>query len=95
MEWKQTADIRVGDTIYMYMAAPVCAVLYRCRAVEVNIPYSYEDENLTIRKAMKIELQERYAPDRFDREFLKGFGVYAVRSQRRIPHSLSCEMSGV
>ena len=94
MEWKQTADIRAGDTIYMYMAAPVCAVLYKCRAVEVNLPYHYEDENLTIKKAMKIELLERYAPDRFTREFLQGFGVCAVRSQRKIPHSLSCEMSG-
>ncbi len=94
MEWKQTSNVKAGDMIYMYMAAPVCAVLYKCRVVEADIPYQYEDENLTIRKAMKIELLERYDKDRFTRDLLKQFGVYAVRSARRMPHSLSCEING-
>ncbi len=94
MEWKQTSNVKVGDLIYMYMAAPVCAILYKCRAVEVDIPYHYEDEKLTIRKAMKIELLERYDEKRFTRDLLKQFGVYAVRSPRSMPHSLSCEING-
>ena len=38
VEWKQAGHIEEGDTVYMYMAAPYSAILYRCEAVEVDIP---------------------------------------------------------
>ena len=94
MEWKQSSDVRVGDTVYLYMGAPISAILYKFKAIEVNIPYQYEDSHLTIRRAMKLELMERYDKDRFPLRLLKSFGVYAVRSPRSMPHSLSCEING-
>ncbi len=94
MEWKQTSNVKAGDIVYMYMAAPVCAVLYKCRVEEADIPYQYEDEHLTIRKVMKIRLLERFDEKRFTRDLLKSFGVYAVRSPRRVPYGLSCELGG-
>lgn len=38
--WKQRSHIQVGDTVYLYMAAPVSAICYQCEAVEVDIPRS-------------------------------------------------------
>ena len=56
IDWKQGAGIIKGDTIYMYVAAPVSAILYKCKVLETDIPYDYQDKNLTITALMKIKL---------------------------------------
>ncbi len=94
MDWKQSSNVKAGDIIYMYMAAPVSAILYKCKAVEVDIPCYYEDSHLTMRRMMKIQLLERYDPARFTRDVMRQFGVYGVRGPRSMPHSLSCEING-
>lgn len=93
IEWKQGGGIRAGDTVFIYVAAPVSAILYKCRAEEVNIPYDYKDKNLTITSVMKIKLLKRYDPKRFTFERLKSdYGIYAVRGPRGVPNSLSHEL---
>ena len=90
IDWKQGAGIRKGDTVFLYVGSPVSAVLYQCRVLETNIPYQYQDRNLTITALMKIRLQKRYAPDLFTFDVLKSeYGIYAVRGPRGIPGSLS------
>ena len=90
IDWKQGAGIKEGDTIFMYVGAPVSAVLYKCRVTETGIPYQYQDGNLTITALMKIRLLKRYDPKRFTFEVLKkDYGIYAVRGPRGIPNSLS------
>ena len=74
----------------MYVGAPVSAILYKCKVTEVNIPYRYQDENLTISALMKIRLLKRYDPKLFTFEVLKEeYGIFAVRGPRGIPNSLS------
>ena len=74
----------------MYVGAPVSAVLYKCKVMETNIPYQYQDRNLTIKALMKIQLLKRYAPEQFTFEVLKSeYGIFAVRGPRCIPDSLS------
>ena len=90
IDWKQGAGIRKGDTVFLYVGAPVSAVLYKCKVTETGIPYRFENEHLTIKALMKIKLQKRYAPDRFTFDVLKSeYGIYAVRGPRGIPNSLS------
>lgn len=90
ISWKQGAGIRKGDTVFMYVAAPVSAVMYKCRVMETDIPYEHESKYITIKALMKIKLQKRYAPDRFTFDVLKKeYGIYAVRGPRGIPNSLS------
>lgn len=93
IEWKQSSNVKAGDTVYIYMGAPVSSILYKCRAVEVDLPYRYEDAHLSIRKAMKIELLQAYDEGRFTRGLMKQHGVYAVRGPRSMPNSLSCEIN--
>ena len=90
--WKQSSDIHVGDTIYMYVAAPYSSILYKCRAVEVDIPYNFSDENLTLKQAMKVELLKKYESGVWSFERIKQFGVYAVRGPRNMPAELKREM---
>ncbi len=90
INWKQGSGIKAGDTVFMYVAAPVSAILYKCKVTETDIPYKYSDENLTIKALMKIKLLKRYKPDKFTFDVLKDeYGIYAIRGPRGITNSLS------
>lgn len=90
IDWKQGAGIRTGDTIYLYVGAPVSAILYKCRVTQTDIPYSYQDRNLTIKALMKIKLLKRYDKDEFTFKILNDeYGIFAVRGPRGVPFSLS------
>lgn len=94
IDWKQSGSVKVGDTVFMYVAAPVSAILYKCKVVEVDIPYDYQDKNLTITTLMKIKLLRRYDRKQFTFDRLKeDFGIYAVRGPRGVPNSLSHELN--
>ena len=90
INWKQGAGIRKGDTVFMYVAAPVSAILYQCRVTETDIPFPYDDGKVRMKALMKIRLLKRYPPDRFPFSILgKEYGIFAVRGPRGVPHSLS------
>lgn len=86
--WKQSNNICVGDKIYLYVAAPVSAVKYKCKAVEVDIPYEYSDENIRMHKAMRLQLLKRYDKMEIDIAMLKEYGISTVRGPRSMPDSL-------
>jgi len=93
IDWKQGNGIRTGDTVYVYAAAPVSAILYKCKVTKTDIPYDYRDGSLTITALMKIRLLKRYKPDKFTFDRLKGeYGIFAIRGPRGVPHSLSEEL---
>lgn len=86
--WKQSGNLQVGDTAYMYVGAPVSAVLYKCAVIEVDIPHHYKDENLTISKVMKIKLLKKYAKDFMPFAKLAEYDIRAVRGPRTCPQNL-------
>lgn len=93
IDWKQGRGIKTGDTVFMYAAAPVSAILYKCKVTKTDIPYSYADQKLSITSLMKIVLLKRYEPDRFTFDILKKeYGIYAVRGPRGIPNSLGAAL---
>jgi len=93
INWKQGAGIKAGDTVFMYVGAPVSAILYKCKVTETGIPYHGRHEEINIKALMKILLQKRYSADRFTFEVLKSeYGIYAVRGPRGIPNSLSAAL---
>ena len=90
INWKQGRGIVVGDTVFIYAAAPISALLYKCKVIQTDIPYDYSKNGLTIKSLMKIKLIKRYKSDEFPFSLLKEeYGVYAVRGPRGISHSLS------
>lgn len=93
IDWKQGRGIKKGDTVFLYAAAPVSAILYKCKVIETDIPYAYADRDLVITALMKIKLMKRYGPERFSFEALKKeYGIYAVRGPRGIPNNLSAAL---
>lgn len=93
VDWKQGNGIKVKDTVFLYVAAPISAILYKCKVVETDMPYNYHDENLTIRSLMKLKLIKKYKPSRFTFDKLKNdYGVFAIRGPRSVPNSLSAAL---
>ncbi|MBR2738705.1 MAG: MmcQ/YjbR family DNA-binding protein [Lachnospiraceae bacterium] len=93
IDWKQSSAVHVGDTVYLYVGAPVSAILYRCTATKVNIPFFHQDENLTIRKLMRIRREHVYAREEFPIARLRDeFEVRSVRGPRGVPAELSEEL---
>ena len=90
--WKQSNNICVGDYVYLYVAAPVSAIKYKCKAVEVDIPYAFSDKNISITKAMRLQLIKSYNQVDINFAMLKEYGVNAVRGPRSMPNSLKCRI---
>ena len=86
--WKQSSNIRAGDIAYMYVGSPVSAVLYKCEVTEADIPYDYADENLKIKRVMKIKRLKEYAKDFMPFSRLCRLGVRAVRGPRLCPDNV-------
>ncbi len=90
INWKQGAGIKTGDTVYMYVAVPISAVLYKCVVTETDIPYHFKEGAVHIMRLMKIRLLKSYPPDQFTFDILgREYGIYAVRGPRGIPAKLS------
>lgn len=90
--WKQSNHIAVGDTVYLYIAAPISAIRYKCKAIEVDIPYKYADENVSMSRVMRLQLIKTYDKKPVGMELLKAHGVCTVRGPRSMPNSLIREI---
>lgn len=86
--WKQSNHIAVNDIVYLYIAAPISAIRYRCKAIEVNIPYQYADTHVRMSHVMRLQLLQTYDQQPIGMELLKAHGVYAVRGPRSMPDRL-------
>ena len=93
--WKQSSNMMVGDTVYLYVAAPVSAIMYQCKTVEVDIPTQYDDGKVRMNRMMKIQLLHRFSEDQLDFKKLNAHGIFAVRGPRHIPNSLLHEIKNL
>lgn len=92
IEWKQSSSVIVGDVVYLYLAAPYSCVRYRCKAVEVDIPFEYDDGKVRMKKIMKIQRLYTYDKSEFGLEVLKEHGIITVRGPRGIPYGLRYQL---
>ncbi|MBQ6452017.1 MAG: MmcQ/YjbR family DNA-binding protein [Solobacterium sp.] len=77
LHWHTRKKIAKGDTIYIYSAAPVKAVILRC------ICDGHDETGACI-----MRVQEFYSPDRYPLAELKAHGLNTVRFITRIPNEL-------
>ena len=76
--------------VFIYVAAPVSAILYKCRVTETDTPYRFDNGEVRMISLMRIKLLKRYRTDQFTFETLgREYGIFAVRGPRGIPESLS------
>ena len=89
IDWHQHNNIKPGDEVYIYSAAPNSAILYRCEVEDSNLSYhGIFEESREYDRAMRLRLIEKYPKDRFPLSFMKAHGGSPVRSARRMPEEL-------
>ena len=88
IDWKQGKGILAGDTVLLYVGAPVSSVLFECLVTKTGIPYHYADEHLRIEQLMEIQLLHRFPPEALPLSLLREFGVTAIRGPRSVPEPL-------
>lgn len=86
--WKQSTNMKVNDSVYLYVAEPCSSIMYKLKVIETNIPCNYENPNLKIRQVMKLELVIKYEKGKLSFKKLKEFGINAVRGPRYMPEEL-------
>ena len=87
--WKQSSDIHINDIVYLYVADPYSKIMYKCKAIEVNIPYEYKDKNVSMSHVMKIKLLEKLENKDYTFEYLNKLGIKAIRGPRKIAKEVS------
>ena len=87
--WKQSSDINVGDIVYIYVAEPYSKVLYKTEATEVNIPYEYKDNNVSMKYVMKLKLIKDLNDKEYTFKYLNSLGIKAIRGPRKINKTIS------
>jgi len=90
--WKQSSDIHVNDIIYLYVTNPYSKVMYKCKAIEVNIPYEYKDKNVSMSHVMKIKLLKVLNNKNYTLEYLNNLGIKTIRGPRKISKKISNEL---
>ena len=63
--------------------------MYKCKAMEVNIPYEYKDKNVSMNHVMRIKLIKRLDNKEYTFEFLNKLGIKAIRGPRKIAKEIS------
>ena len=90
--WKQSSDIHVNDIVYLYVADPYSKIMYKCKAIEVNIPYEYKDKKVSMNHVMKIKLIKRLVNKDYTFEYLNKLGIKAIRGPRKIPKEIAIKL---
>lgn len=93
--WKQSSNIAVGDMVYVYVAAPDSSILYKCEAVETDIPCNFDNGQVRMKKMMRIKREHIFNKGQLGLKILKKHGVCWVRGPRRVPFSLSREIEDI
>lgn len=85
INWKQGKNIKTGDLVFMYVGAPVSAILYKCLVLKTDIPSSFAGKNKKVRYGMKIKRLKVYPRAKFNFKKLRKYDVRAVRGPRHVP----------
>ena len=75
VSWKESKNLRKDDIIYVYVAAPYSAIMYKCIVIDdINI---------------KVEVLDRYDKDKYNFKLLNKYGVTSIRGPRHMTKELS------
>lgn len=94
LTWTSSRGMKAGDIVYMYVSAPVSSVMFACKVIETDIPFTvFKDNNPVIIKIMRFKLLYKYDEGCFSFERLKTqYGVTAIRGPRGIPRALEKDL---
>lgn len=80
--WESRARMSPGETVYLYLTAPLSCVKYKLRVIRVE---AGGESGQTVKR---LKLEQIFEDGVYDFSFLKARGVRSVRSARRLPEGL-------
>ncbi|MBO5090607.1 MAG: GIY-YIG nuclease family protein [Clostridia bacterium] len=92
IEWSQSTNTSVGDTVYIYVGEKYKAIMYKCEVVAADLYGNRSDEDYPYYKElakdpdiryMKLKLIEKYAPDKYPLKELKENGLSSVQGRSK------------
>ncbi|SHH24123.1 HNH endonuclease [Clostridium grantii] len=98
LNWKQSTNIEVGDTVYIYVGAPVQAIRYKCLATKVNLEeteivdleFVIDSSNYVKHgRYMELQLIETYKNPLLNRNLLMENGLKSVQGPSRVNEELA------
>ena len=97
IEWSQTTNIVVGDTVYIYVGGKYKSIMYKCEVVGADITENRtcEDfefysglENEQNATYMRLQLVEKYPAEKYPLEELKENGLLNVQGRSKVTTQL-------
>ena len=98
VDWKQSFNAKVNDTVFIYASAPISAVVYQCRVNKVDLDKVEIDDSPYVidgtpyanySRHMEIELLRAFDMNIFWLEELRKYGVRGnIQGPMRVPESL-------
>ena len=99
LDWKQSnPKIEIGDIVYIYVGAPVKAIMFKCQVTKVGLDEIEIDDSAysivgevyeTYPKHMELKLIEQYENTLFPSDVLAEHGLKGrVMCQRRMEESV-------
>ena len=97
IEWSQTNNTSVGDTIYIYVGGEYKCVMYKCEAIETDLFGNRSADDLEFYsnleqkpdvKYMRLRLVEKYEKGRFPLSELREHGLTNVQGRSKVTPQL-------
>ena len=92
IEWSQSTNTSVGDTVYIYVGEKYKAIMYKCEVVAADLYGNRSDEDYKYYKDlskdpearyMKLKLLEKYSPDKYPLKELKENDLTSVQGRSK------------
>lgn len=92
IEWSQTTNVSVGDTVFIYVSGQYKSIMYKCEIIACDLqgnrsnddyPYYLELEKDENAKYMKLKLLEKYPKDKYPISELKENGLTNVQGRTK------------
>lgn len=92
IEWSQSNDTTVGDTVYIYVGGHYKAIMYKCEVIAADLygnrskedyPYYKELSKEPDIRYMKLKLLDKYTQDRYPLKELKENGLSSVQGRSK------------
>lgn len=97
LEWTQTTNVAVGDTVYIYVGGKIGCIMFKTTVVEADLFGKGSDEGLEFFREppsqengryMVLQLEDKYPQGKYPLKELKAHGLGSVQGKSRLTPEL-------
>ena len=97
IEWNQTTNTTVGDTVFIYVGEKYRAIMFKCEVIAADLYGNRSDEDYKYYRSMEKQLDSRYMKLRLIRKYaegdlplqeLKANGLISVQGRSKVTQKL-------